>query len=225
MKILAIDTVTEMCSVALYAHEKTWQSAELVKQSHTDVILPMVDNVLAEGGCHLQELDAIAFTRGPGSFTGLRVCAGVTQGLALAHDLPVVAVSSLAVLAQGAWRQEQANAVLACIDARRGEVYWACYQVHAGLMQLVGTERVSPPAQVQPALDTRWHGVGTGFETYAAELSNNPAVTLTSVHAQRYPLAEDVLPFAIRAVRNRDFVDASAALPVYLRDNVATPSN
>ena len=224
MKILAIDTVTEMCSVALFVDGQILQHSELVKQSHTDVILPMIEQLLSEANIHLNALDAIAFTRGPGSFTGLRVCAGVTQGLALAYDIPVVPVSSLAVLAQGAWRLDNAKQVLACIDARRGEVYWACYQLADELMQLIGQEQVSSPLSVHTATNTSWHGVGTGFDTFQAELNNNPAVSLSSVQAQRFPLAQDVLPLAIQAVINKEFVEASAALPVYLRDNVATPS-
>jgi len=184
----------------------------------------MIDQLLSEGDTHLAALDAIAFTRGPGSFTGLRVCAGVTQGLALAYDIPIVPISSLAVLAQGAWRMDNAKQVLACIDARRGEVYWACYQLQGELMQLTGQERVSSPLEVCTAMNSSWHGVGTGLGTYQAELNNNPRVTLSSVQAQRYPLAEDALPLAIQAFNNREFVEASAALPVYLRDNIATPS-
>jgi len=224
MKILAIDTVTEMCSVAVAANGGQWQDSKLVRQSHTDVILPMINNVLESAGVQLRDMDAIAFTRGPGSFTGLRICAGITQGLALAYDLPVVPVSSLAVLAQGAWRQAQAEQVLACIDARRGEVYWACYQLQDGLMQLMGVEKVSPPEQVQATGSKQWYGAGTGFATFQAELNSNPLVTLSSIQAESYPLAEDVLPFAMQAVSKREYVDAGAALPVYLRDNVATPS-
>lgn len=221
MNILAIDTVTEMCSVALQVGTKVTTSSELVKQTHTDVILPMIQRLLADSELSLAAVDAIAFTRGPGSFTGLRICAGVTQGLALAHDLPVVPVSSLAALAQGAWRQDEMQNVLTCIDARRSEVYWACFQLQNGLMGCIDQEKVTLPAQVKTPAKSAWFGVGTGFETYCDELTGNNMVTLSSFNAKRYPMAEDILPFASRAITNKEYVDARAALPVYLRDNVA----
>lgn len=223
MNILAIDTVTEMCSVALMLDTEVTASSELVKQTHTDVILPMVQRILKDSDVSLSAVDAIAFTRGPGSFTGLRICAGVTQGLALAHDLPVIPVSSLAALAQGAWRVDRAQKVLACIDARRSEIYWACFCLQNGLMECTGGEKVTSPGRISTPAHETWFGVGTGFEAYADELRRNNAVTLSSYEANRYPLAEDILPFASRALANKEYVDARSALPVYLRDNVATP--
>jgi tRNA threonylcarbamoyladenosine biosynthesis protein TsaB len=224
MKILAIDTVTEMCSVALLVDQEVTMDAQLVKQSHTDVILPMIDQLLANSAVQFTDVDAIAFSRGPGSFTGLRIGAGVTQGLALAYDMPVIPVSSLAALAQGAWRQDQQTQVLACIDARRQEVYWACFQLQQELMACIGQEKVSVAGQVKtPSLEA-WYGVGSGFASYRDELSRNQMVTLSAHVADRFPLAQDILPFAVRAMNNNEYVDASAALPVYLRDNVTNPS-
>ena len=224
MNILAIDTVTEMCSVALLHNDEVTTDARLVRQSHTDVILPMIDRLLVNSDVSFASLDAIAFTRGPGSFTGLRIGAGITQGLALAYGMPVIPVSSLAALAQGAWRQDHARQVLACIDARRQEVYWACYQLQGELMICHGEEKVSAAAAVHTPSAQAWFGVGSGFATYDAELSSNKMVTLSAIAADRFPLAQDILPFAIRAVNDKEYVDASAALPVYLRDNVINPS-
>ena len=224
MKLLAIDTVTEMCSVALLVDDEVTMDAKLVQQSHTDVILPMIDQLLAASAVPFTAVDAIAFTRGPGSFTGLRIGAGITQGLALAYDMPVIPVSSLAALAQGAWRQEQATQVLACIDARRHEVYWACFQLQLDLMVCIGEEKVSAAGQVKTPETEKWFGVGSGFASYYDELSSNEMVTLSSHVADRFPLAQDILPFAIQAMNNKEYVDASAALPVYLRDNVVNPS-
>jgi len=224
MKVLAIDTVTEMCSVALLVDNEVTMDAKLVKQSHTDVILPMIDQLLANSAVLFTDVDAIAFSRGPGSFTGLRIGAGVTQGLALAYDMPVIPVSSLAALAQGAWRQDNQTQVLTCIDARRQEVYWACFQLQQELMACIGLEKVSAAGQVRTPSAEAWFGVGSGFASYRDELSRNQMVTLSAHVADRFPLAQDILPFAVRAINNKEYVDASAALPVYLRDNVVNSS-
>lgn len=224
MKVLAIDTVTEMCSVALLVDNEVTMDAKLVKQSHTDVILPMIDQLLANSAVLFTDVDAIAFSRGPGSFTGLRIGAGVTQGLALAYDMPVIPVSSLAALAQGAWRQDNQTQVLTCIDARRQEVYWACFQLQQELMACIGQEKVSAAGQVRTPSAEAWFGVGSGFASYRDELSRNQMVTLSAHVADRFPLAQDILPFAVRAINNKEYVDASAALPVYLRDNVVNSS-
>ena len=123
MRLLAIDTVTEACSVALWQDGEITTQEEVVQQQHTERVLPMVQALLAQTETALSQLDAIVFDRGPGSFTGLRIGAGVVQGLALGLDRPVIPVSSLATLAQGAWRLDQQANVLACIDARQTEVY------------------------------------------------------------------------------------------------------
>ncbi len=225
MKLLVIDTVTEMCSVALASGDDVIHSEQRVEQSHTDVILEMVNNILASGEMSLSQLDAIAFNRGPGSFTGLRVCAGVAQGLALSQDLPVIAVSSLAALAQGAWREQQANNVLSVIDARMKEVYWGCFESSDGIMVPVCKEKVTPPDRVRPPAATQWLGVGTGFTVYRHELCDNAGVNLIAVQEERFPLARDCVPLAIHHWKNGQYGDAGTALPVYLRDNVATPKS
>lgn len=225
MRLLAIDTVTEMCSVALRVGDEQIQAQRLVKQTHTDVILSMVSECLADGGLELSSLDAIAFSRGPGSFTGLRVCAGVTQGLALAANLPVIPVSSLAALAQGAWRQDRAGHILGCMDARRGEVYWACYTAGGSVVSPLGPEAVTNPVDVVAPEVNQWFGVGTGFASYYNELSDHARVNLIAVQAERFPLARDMLPLAQNAWEKGEYGDAGTAIPVYLRDNVATPQS
>lgn len=224
MNILAIDTVTEMCSVALLCDAQHFFTEQLVPQQHTQVILGMVNDLFAQAGCSFSQLDAISFSRGPGSFTGLRICASVAQGFALAHELPVIPLSSLAVLAQGAYRSDNKESILACIDARKNEVYWACYQVVEGLVQLIGDERVTPPSQVSPDTSRQWHGIGTGFAAFAAELNPQTQVSLTSVDAVRYPLAKDMLPLAQQAWLKQEYVEPGLAIPTYLRDNVAEPA-
>ena len=128
MRILAIDTATEACSAALWNDGTLSAHFEICPREHTQRILPLVQEVLAESGTTLTELDALAFGRGPGSFTGVRIGIGIAQGLALGAELPMIGVSTLATMAQGAWRKTGATRVLAAIDARMGEVYWAEYQ-------------------------------------------------------------------------------------------------
>lgn len=223
MKLLAIDAVTEACSVALYTDGESLTKELVVRQQHTEFLLPLIAELLSLGGLALNQLDAIIFDRGPGSFTGLRVCSGVAQGLALGAGLPVIPVSSLATLAQGAYRLDGAEHVLACIDARQGEVYWAAYTLSEGLMTPIIDEAVSLPQAVHLDTDHAWQGVGSGIQRYAAELTGATKVSLNTSAEVRFPMAQDMLPFAMHAWADKAYLDASSALPVYLRDNVATP--
>ena len=144
MKILALDTSTDACSVALSVDALVCERFER-GQKHSSRILSMVDEVLAESGLSLTQLDALAFGRGPGSFTGLRIGTGVVQGLGFGADLPVVPVSSLATLAQG----QDARCVLAAFDGRMSQVYWGAYLSNAdGLVELRGREQVLAPCDV-----------------------------------------------------------------------------
>jgi len=223
MKLLAIDTVTEACSVALWQDGEITVREAVVKQQHTEMILPMLESVLAETETALSQLDAIAFNRGPGSFTGLRIGAGVTQGLALGLDLPVIPVSSLATLAQGSWRLDAQTQVFACIDARQAEVYWAGYRLEDGIMVTVTDEHIGPVAAIRINMPGEWYGVGTGFDRYATELARLAGVNWLGTQGERYPLAQDMLPMAQVAWQRREYLPASDAIPVYLRNNVATP--
>ncbi|STF66969.1 protease YeaZ [Escherichia coli] len=128
MRILAIDTATEACSVALWNDGTVSAHFELCPREHTQRILPMVQDILTTSGTSLTDINALAYGRGPGSFTGVRIGIGIAQGLALGAELPMIGVSTLMTMAQGAWRKNGATRVLAAIDARMGEVYWAEYQ-------------------------------------------------------------------------------------------------
>jgi len=128
MKILAVDTATQACSAALFIDGETTAEFRLAPREHTQLILPMVESLLQQAAIKIADLDALAFGRGPGSFTGVRIATGIVQGLAFAHNLPVLAISTLASIAQLAGDEHQHNNVLAGIDARMGEIYWGCYQ-------------------------------------------------------------------------------------------------
>ena len=167
MKLLALETSTEACSVAVSLDGKIHERVDH-GQHHSDVILGMVQEVLAESGLSLKQLDAIAFSRGPGSFTSLRIGAGVVQGLAFGANLPVVPVSSLAVLAQGV----DAPKVLAAFDARMNQVYWGAFaRNEKGLVELQGQEIVIAPAAVPLPEGSGWVGAGSGWDQYAAVLT------------------------------------------------------
>ncbi|MBW3691080.1 tRNA (adenosine(37)-N6)-threonylcarbamoyltransferase complex dimerization subunit type 1 TsaB [Aeromonas dhakensis] len=221
MKILAVDTATEACSAALLVGEKVFSRWEEAPRDHTRKILPMVQAVLDEAGVTLDELDAIAFGRGPGSFTGVRIGIGVAQGLALGAGVPLIGISTLAAMAQGAHRLDGAERVLTAIDARMDEVYFGHYELIDGRIQLVGEEVVSGPAALVASrgmLPGSFARVGTGFETYGETLA---ALADELVASQvRFPAAEDMLPLARSAWLAGEAVAVEQATPVYLRDKV-----
>ncbi len=143
--LLALDTATEACSVALLHDGKVLSHYEVIPRLHAQRLLPMIKTLMAEAGIAMSALDAIAFGRGPGAFTGVRIAIGVVQGLAFALERPVLPVSNLAVLAQRAWREHGVSQVASAIDARMDEVYWGCYHETAGEMRLLGDEAVMAP--------------------------------------------------------------------------------
>lgn len=218
--LLALDTATEACSVALLHDGKITSHYEVIPRLHAQKLLPMIKELLANAGTTLQAVDAIAFGRGPGAFTGVRIAIGVVQGLAFALERPVVPVSNLAVLAQRALREHGATQVAAAIDARMDEVYWGCYQEVAGEMRLVGDEAVLPPegAALPDGSSGDWFGAGTGWG-YAERI----AVALKGQDAGMLPHAEDLLTLARFAWDRGEAILADDAQPVYLRDKVATP--
>ncbi|HAF94140.1 MAG TPA: tRNA (adenosine(37)-N6)-threonylcarbamoyltransferase complex dimerization subunit type 1 TsaB [Pseudomonas sp.] len=218
--LLALDTATEACSVALLHEGRTLSRYEVIPRLHAQRLLPMVREVMDEAGLALGALDAIAFGRGPGAFTGVRIAIGVVQGLAFALQRPVLPVSDLACIAQRAWREQGARQVAVAIDARMDEVYWACYREQGGEMQLAGLEAVLPPEQVALPREAtgHWFGAGTGWG-YAGRL----AVQVEGHDATLLPHAQDLLQLASFAWQRGEAVGAEQAQPIYLRDNVATP--
>jgi tRNA threonylcarbamoyladenosine biosynthesis protein TsaB len=231
LKILALDTATENCSAALWVDGSLLQREVEVPRGHADLILTMIDELLAQSAATLAGLDAIAFGRGPGSFTGVRLAASVTQGLAFGADLPVVPISDLRAVAQRALNcMPEENAavrhVLVCNDARMHEVYWACFERSIDdVMRPVGTERVSKPGDVH--LPAEWTGTlvsaaGRGFAAYA-ELKENLRNALTNIDENILPRAGEIASLAVAEVRAGRLLPPEEAVPVYLRDDVATP--
>ncbi len=217
MKLLALDTSTETCSVALTCAGDVIERVE-IEPRHGERLLAMVQEVLAQAGLALTQLDAIAFGRGPGSFTSLRIGAGVVQGLAFGADIPVVPVSSLAALAQGA----QAPRILAALDARMQQVYWGAYVCgDDGLVTSVADEIVVAPAQAPLPHGQGWIGAGSGWDVYHATLVNQLGDALAEWRPQLSPQARAVAQLGMAGVVAGHAVAPELALPVYLRDDVA----
>lgn len=229
MKILALDTATEACSAALLIDGVVASREVELGRGHAEYILAMIDELLAEAAQTLRHLDAIAFGRGPGGFTGVRLAASVTQGLAFGVGLGVVPVSDLmAVAQQVVGIDASAQRVVVCNDARMREVYWGCFERGAdGLVVPVGQERVDAPKRVvvPPAWSVaRPEGAGRGFAAYP-ELIARLRPGLNSVHDTLLPSAREIALLAVPEVRAQRLVPAEQAIPVYLRDDVAKPAD
>jgi len=218
MKVLAIDTATERCSVALRVDGQVVERCVDTARGHADLILPLVQEVLAEAGVKLAALDGIAYGRGPGAFTGVRVAIGVVQGLAFGADLPTAGVSDLAAVAQQIARP--ADCILVCMDARMSEVYWGTFICEAQTELVIATsgESVGPPDSVKSDAMLPTVLVGTGFGAYpqlAAPFGSLP------VHPALLPRATEIARLGEALLREGRGVPAREAQPVYLRDNVA----
>jgi tRNA threonylcarbamoyladenosine biosynthesis protein TsaB len=223
-KILAIETATEACSVALLHGGKTLQRFEHRPQAQADLVLPMIESVLSEAGLKTKDLDAIAYGRGPGSFTGLRIAAAVTQGIAVATALPVIPVSTLAVIAQGVYRMHGHTAVIAAVDARMQEIYWGYYRLQNKIMTLVGAEQVSPPEAISiPPADDMWVGASSGWRAYPDVLQAKLGSFIGASYPEFWPQALHMLELAQPLWSAKETVDAAAVVPIYLRNNVARP--
>ena len=236
MKLLAFETSSREGSVALHVDGAVRQASIDTPRKQTEELLPLATKLLDSAGLSLRELDAIAFGRGPGSFTGLRIAASAAQGLGMATGLPLLPVSSLAATAQGMWRTRGASSTLVCVDARMGEVYWAAFEMREGLAHVVGAEQITSPEEVStPAPASRsaagpgkagapgpvsWTAAGSGFEAYGDELAGLLA-RAAGVFPQARPQAIDLLPLAqadLAAGKGRAPGEAS---PVYLRSESA----
>ncbi len=222
MRLLALDTSTEACSVALLLDDVLRLRFELTERSHADLVLPMVDELLAEAGVALADLDGLAFGRGPGAFTGLRIATGVVQGLALGAGLSVAAVSSLAAVAEQV-PAAAGEAILVCNDARMGEVYWGVFQRKDAAIVGLTAESVSAPDQVAEGVTPLRHAAGNAFARYPALVTRLLAEGL-QLHDGIYPRADAVARLGALELAAGRGVPAEMALPIYIRDDVARPA-
>lgn len=222
MKILAIESSSEAVSVALMVDNECLSRHEVAPRRHAELLLPYMDELLAQAGLQLKQLDALAFGCGPGAFTGIRIATGVIQGVAYAADLPVVPVSTLASLAQGVRREEGREKVIAAIDARMEEIYWGAYVAdNDGLMSSVNREYVIAPDHAPDVEGSGWYGAGSGWDTYKMVLPEHYGVKLKNYAGERLPNALDVATLAKRDFSIGLAVSAELAQPVYLRNKVA----
>lgn len=224
MRILALDTSTEACSVALLLDGELRMRFQLTERSHAELVLPMVEGLLGEAGVALTDLDGLAFGRGPGAFTGLRIACGVVQGLALGADLLVAPVSSLAAVAEQVPAAE-GEIVLVCNDARMGEVYWGVFQRGSGGAIIARCdEAVSRPEAVGNDASGAAHVAGNALPRYPV-LTERLRVAGLQLHDSLYPRADAIARLgAIELAAGRG-VPAERAVPVYVRDDVARPSS
>ncbi|MCG8380437.1 MAG: tRNA (adenosine(37)-N6)-threonylcarbamoyltransferase complex dimerization subunit type 1 TsaB, partial [Proteobacteria bacterium] len=213
MKILAIETATEACSAALSIDDDCQYRYEIAPRKHTELILPMVNELLLEANCKVGELDVIAFGQGPGAFTGVRIAIGVIQGLAFAHDIPVVPVSSLAALAQQFVNEHEQ--VATAFDARIQEVYWGLYKKDDnGLMRLMTKEHVCSPENAAIINEGKWFGAGSGWKTYSEQLNANFNDNLSGFNDSVFPCAKEVIELARPIYAAGNAIPVEQAMPV-----------
>jgi tRNA threonylcarbamoyladenosine biosynthesis protein TsaB len=219
MNLLAIESATETVSVALSINGEIVERYQHAPRLHAELLLPWAEQLLAEVGSGFRDIDAFAFSRGPGSFTSLRIGIGIVQGLAWGSDRPVIPVSSLAATAQSA-ADKGIDSALVALDARMNEVFTGMFEVNDnGVMVPVGDEKVCSPDDVQLPANVETYGVGIGFERYPAlqMLSEN----LAGFQPDIWPRASSVLKLAREWLLTHEALPAEQAQPVYLRDNVA----
>jgi tRNA threonylcarbamoyladenosine biosynthesis protein TsaB len=219
MNLLAIESATETVSVALSINGEIVERYQHAPRLHAELLLPWAEQLLAEAGIAFKAIDAFAFSRGPGSFTSLRIGIGIVQGLAWGSDRPVIPVSSLAATAQSA-ADKGIDSALVALDARMNEVFTGMFEVNDnGVMVPVGDEKVCSPDDVQLPANVETYGVGIGFERYPAlqMLSEN----LAGFQPDIWPRASSVLKLAREWLLTHEALPAEQAQPVYLRDNVA----
>lgn len=220
MKLLAIDTSTEACSAALKVNDDIMSRYEVAPRKHAELILPMIDELMKEAGLAPQQLDGLAFGRGPGAFTGVRIAAGIIQGIAFAAELPVASVSSLAAIAQAVYRQRRSTRVIAAIDARMNEIYCCYYQAEQGIMQACVEECLNSAESVSIPDQYSWVGAGSGWSAYNRILTQRFSGRLESYEGNIYPDAQDILTLGEQAFLRGETVSADQVAPVYLRDKI-----
>lgn len=221
LKVLALETSTEYCSVALWDEGRV-DAREIRGGQHSERVLDMVDELLVERGLRIGDLDGIAFGEGPGSFTGLRIACAVAQGLAFAHGIPVIGVGTLLAMAEASGKQR----VVCCLDARMREVYHAAYEkVDGRQWQAVHAPGLYAPEAIPLPPGAGWYAGGSGFAAYGEVLAKRLAGKLAEVDPELHPRAEDIVRLAVPRFERSEGIDPWLAAPVYIRDKVALKSD
>ena len=221
MKILAIETSTEACSAALGIDNSCIYRHQIAPRKHTELILPMIDSLLNEANIKLNSLDAIAFGRGPGAFTGVRIAISVTQGLAYPYDIPVIPISTLAILAQQF--SNKYDCIAASFDARMKEIYWGLYRKNKlNIMEAIKKEKVCLPNNISTPSSGEWFGAGSGWKLYSDEIKSKFKCKIIDFDYNAYPHAKDIIKIAIPLYLDGKVMSAELVSPVYLRDKVTS---
>ena len=217
MNILAFDTSTEYLSLALLKGSETFNYDCNAGQTHSQIILPQIQALLDSAELQLSDLQGIAFGAGPGSFTGVRIAAGVAQGLGFGANLPVVSACTLLALAEAS----SADKVIACLDARMGEVYHAAYEKIDDTWRCIIEPGLYKPDAVPAIEGAGWVGAGSGWQTYAEQLSAVYAEQLQSTQPHQLPSSAAILKLALPIFAKGEAKPASEAMPIYIRNRVA----
>ncbi len=214
--LLAIDTSTEACSCALNLNGELYEKFEIIPREHTRHVLPMIKSLMLEQGLGFSDLNAIAVGSGPGSFTGLRIAAGVAQGLAFGANIPLIPVSTLASLAQQAIKTDYTH-VLACLDAKINEVYWGLYAIGNGKVSLLGNEQLCRPQDLE-IFETSC-GLGSGLN-FINQMPVQTQSLLISTDPEIYPRAQAIVELAAQYYEEGRTIAAEDFSPTYLRNKV-----
>ncbi|MFV1984122.1 MAG: tRNA (adenosine(37)-N6)-threonylcarbamoyltransferase complex dimerization subunit type 1 TsaB [Thiohalomonadales bacterium] len=224
MNILAFDTSTAACSVALSYDDLIINEHIIQPRGHANLILSMIESLLGTAGITLSDISIISFGQGPGSFTGLRIAAGVCQGISYSQNIPVIALSSLRILAQGAYRETQQKNIAILQDARMSEIYWGCYSLINNsdsnhIMQLIGVENVSKPEMIQLDSTKSWYCIGEALLAYQTKLKLSDNIINKEFN---YPNAIDMIALTKFEFEKNNCIKAKEVNPVYLRNQVAS---
>jgi tRNA threonylcarbamoyladenosine biosynthesis protein TsaB len=220
MNRLGLEMSSVVSSVAIETPGGVFARELTTRREQTGEVLALIDELLRAAGIALGDLNGIAFGRGPGSFTGLRISAAVAQGLAVVGGAPLLPVSSLLCLAERAWREHGCERALVCLDAHMGEVYWAHAGRRGGAIEIAGDERLGAPSDVVPPAGAQWCAVGGGFAAHGAPLAA-AREQAACVLPELTPSAVDLFSQAKRDLAAGRLTAPAAALPVYLREHTA----
>lgn len=221
MNLLAIESSTEVLSLALKTEAGLFTFDEVTGPAASQRILPEIQRLLTEAQVRLPELNGIVYGAGPGAFTGVRVAVGVAQGLAFGADLPVLGISAVLAVAQAAWHDHQAEQVIVCLDARMGEVYHAAFVRQAEAWQQVSPPIVCKPQEVPPLSGKGWTAAGSGWRVFGEVLSSRYLAQIDCVRPEILPAARAMLTLAQPLFLAGHTQAAHEAVPLYVRNRVA----
>jgi tRNA threonylcarbamoyladenosine biosynthesis protein TsaB len=217
MRILALETSTEYCSVALWQNGAITERCDLAVQKHSEMLIAMLEALLRDAGLGIRDMDGIAFGKGPGSFTGVRIACGAAQGLAFGANLPVAGICTLEALAEASGKEK----VIAVLDARMGEIYHAAYEKRDGAWTVQSEPRLCKPEEAPPLPGDAWFGAGSGFAMHGETLGGRYAGQLLGSDGAAVPQAAAIAALGAAQFARGLGQDAAEALPLYLRDKVA----